>query len=947
MAFFLDLSEEQRCDTPILGIPFSVQFSRRDATLDDVSTPLVDPPVVKRVTRAERLKSVVLGRNAEHERRREAARERREEKERRGRREIMRRVEEANERREMRMEAQRSRLEEHHRKVSLLRSPLSSSPYHDSDNGYSSMFSSSPEKSPSSSSVFPPSLTLPSPSTSASPFLAVSHRRVEERLRRAEKRRLKMTESLERKGMEITEREERARTRREERIEKRRRKARGKVERAKEVCRTVGAVRAVQGWVRRKRKNDEVRKELGVMLGVLVRCFERSDFEDVVGAIRGESVVNAARALLEALLPDPAPASRNPRNLLSSLLMTRFPNETMDDGGEEVLSKQVLFVGRRVLKQLKPPSPSLPSLKSHVLALEILFVKWKEADKFKLVNEMRSSGVQTWLVYLTEDFVLKRIDTFPPSPSIEALKVTHEHGREGAKKHIIRLRRALNSVMGDKEKARVVLSEAKKEAQSRIDIEALKAGVDAEIRAADVPTTPSTTPPPSPKAANTPPPIPKTSVKDARGVMANPTLVHRILLQPSTKLHELTLDGADFLPTPTYESTVGEDEGGDIELRIRETMQRVFFDNVRTSIEKGDFDTFDDCVKELFKLVVSLVPSREDLHEALKGQLEKDVDSKSRTRNLIKIARFLVEIESANRATSTTAWLGNANSCDLVGSLQFLLKKAEICHVDLINSKLLQITPFVKASGVNYERAKFAEAYGDGGKDALGVIDWVNRLKRRKVEGSVEDPVEVIFKGTGCIDEVIFSTTRLKLPEVFNLDVPLIMNVRETAKVAGAVCAISVHVSNMVKGRNNEEGARSLYGLLRRPRFVEEDVLGICWRMAGRKLTDGEKETLKGRINGCLQKTDSVAKLFQSRIEDWFRKMLVKKEGVVPEGMRSGLMGGKVRGDLDVVTKHGEEEAKKLGLGVVAGELVEVGVKLKSAVDHMWKVHGDMLSEGW
>ncbi|GMI21346.1 hypothetical protein TrRE_jg1091, partial [Triparma retinervis] len=328
--------------------------------------------------------------------------------------------------------------------------------------------------------------------------------------------------------------------------------------------------------------------------------------------------------------------------------------------------------------------------------------------------------------------------------------------------------------------------------------------------------------------------------------------------------------------------------------------------------------------------------------------------------NLIKIGSFLAEVESAARASSTTSWLSNAGDCDLVLGLRFLLKKAEVCHVDLVNSKLLQIIPFVKASGADYERAKFVETYGEGGKSALGVVEWVDRLKQGRDEGVT---IEDVFKGTGCVDEVLFSTASggLKFPEVFNMDIGLFMEAREAAKVSGAVCAIAAHLRSTLGGGRgiDEEDARPLVELLRSSRIAEKDLMATCWRMgedaAGRKMSAEEREALKGRIQGCLDKTDSVAKLFERRIVDWFRKLFLKKKGgkgVVPEGMRSGLVGeGRGRGSGSGSGRGrgggglGREEANKLGLGVVAGGLVEVGAGLKEAVDHMWSVHGGLLEK--
>ena len=249
------------------------------------------------------------------------------------------------------------------------------------------MFSSSPEKSPCVpySKLFPPTFSLTEVSRDSPTFPPkASPRRVEERLKRASRRRRALAQDRERQSALASERSSAAAVRREKKLGERRRAARDNVERAREVCRTVSAARQVQGWARRRKRRGEVLLALGEDLALLASCFEEGkEFEGVVGAMRGRPVVDAASAFLAKLLGSGSPSS--PRNFLSSLLMTRFPNDTIDDSSS-ALSQRVLFVGRRVLEQLKagPRSHLLQNLTAHVIALDELFQAWKEEDKLKL-----------------------------------------------------------------------------------------------------------------------------------------------------------------------------------------------------------------------------------------------------------------------------------------------------------------------------------------------------------------------------------------------------------------------------------------------------------------------------------------------------------------------------------------------------------------------------------
>ncbi|GMH50283.1 hypothetical protein TrRE_jg1734, partial [Triparma retinervis] len=240
MAFFLKL-DEATSDSPIMGIPASTLFNP-ESPRSSKFAPLDPPPQINRVTLAQRKQEVVAIRNSTHERKRRVIRERREEQARLAEENLHRRVDGACLRRAAKLSKQKARLEEHHRRVELLRSPkstplftpLSSPPGSPitSDSGYSSMFSSSPEKSPylPGSRVFPPSFSLASPPNSGSPSFPTkaSPRRVSERLKRASRRRLALSLERSRQSTAALERSEMAAIRREEKIERRRKEAGGK-----------------------------------------------------------------------------------------------------------------------------------------------------------------------------------------------------------------------------------------------------------------------------------------------------------------------------------------------------------------------------------------------------------------------------------------------------------------------------------------------------------------------------------------------------------------------------------------------------------------------------------------------------------------------------------------------------------------------------------------------
>ena len=192
---------------------------------------------------------------------------------------------------------------------------------------------------------------------------------------------------------------------------------------------------------------------------------------------------------------------------------------------------------------------------------------------------------------------------------------------------MIRLRKALNEILGDKEEARLVLSGLKEEALGGLNLDSIRKGVDELVRETDAnANTPDIDATDNVKASGinddgvvklSTKDQPKVGAKDAKNVMTNPELVHRILVQPVDKVHELTMDGTPVATTPVYgDDGVAGGEG--IESRIQETMRRAFWDDVKGDVEGGEFERFDDATGELMNAVVDLVPNRSDLVEAFR-----------------------------------------------------------------------------------------------------------------------------------------------------------------------------------------------------------------------------------------------------------------------------------------------------------------------------------------
>ena len=247
----------------------------------------------------------------------------------------------------------------------------------------------------------------------------------------------------------------------------------------------------------------------------------------------------------------------------------------------------------------------------------------------------------------------------------------------------------------------------------------------------------STTPsPPKPEPPLSLSSLSPPSSKDpfSRSLVSNPDIVHKILIAKSITDVSLQENGRRAR-TPFFNEEVME-EG------VESTVRRAFWDIVSSDLEEKNFTSFVDGVDALQNKVADLVSSRDDLRAKI--LVDPEVSSLADcAASLVSVAQILSTFESVERATSTDKWLeeetiaSNSNMLPsfLVTSLQFLIKKADLCAADLVDAKLRAIAPFVRANGATYEKSFFSKAYGANGENALGAIEFARSLRAEEGRG--------------------------------------------------------------------------------------------------------------------------------------------------------------------------------------------------------------------
>ena len=573
-------------------------------------------------------------------------------------------------------------------------------------------------------------------------------------------------------------------------------------------------------------------------------------FEDLTATMSETTVLTAAQELLYSFDPllsssssslssSSSSSSRtssvvSDRTLLSAFLVSEQPfNVLGSKRGDDKCSRLLEAASKNltsVLMELsevglelnneRAISSLVPTVTSALLSYCTFFEKWKNADIEELVAQMKKSAEQSWISYLLSKEALsyaeeqaKLVEKQQGDPFFQ-INIRYKSSRKGSSSHIKRIRASLDKLIGVEEGLRV-MKKARQAAISRVKKEGLiknaKTEIDDIAEAHAVKTTQD-------QFDSSDSGDEKFDIKDLNALEnVNEHVVHEILLTDKEGLRERLCGKqsqsiADSVQgfmdkfrnqNQTPSSVVTAED-------FAFTMERTFFDKILNEwTSSASLKGVGEMLVEMFTKMRSLVPKRKDLHDYFTVDHAKQCKSSTDVLALlVRIGEVMGDsLESPYRAQSTLDWLRsvktltNSNPSKIpfdfpdtmsfvVGSIAFLLKKLDLCHADLVNYRLIKVTPLILQNGEQYERQRFQQKYGTTNEKLLATKQWLDRMDL--TDGSNSKVMK-----EGFVDELLFVKERISMPEVLALDSARIGSIRERTQRTVLTAALFLHAFNI------------------------------------------------------------------------------------------------------------------------------------------------------
>ena len=444
-----------------------------------------------------------------------------------------------------------------------------------------------------------------------------------------------------------------------------------------------------------------------------------------------------------------------------------------------------------------------------------LFEKWKNADIDNLVMQMAKSATQSWIAYFTAKDTRSYIEEKEKclvsgngDPFFQH-KIRSKSSKRGAWSHIKRIHSSLQKLLGVDE-ALGVMKSARKKAMERIDEDDLLKESRSEI---DIVCETEAEEAQSEDSASV-------GMQDAAALDdVNKHVVHEILLADNDDLSGQLFKDPVSSVVDCVESFMAKFKSDISQCEVTADtfafkMEKAFFDQMKDNwIHSKDVKGMHEMLAEIFMKMRNLVPKRTDLHnyfshdEALRCSTACDF-----LEMLARIGNVMGDsLESPHRAESTLQWLkatvlfcsGKTNvpfgfpdiESYVVVSMAFLVKKLDVCHADIVNYRLVKVTPLIRANGIGYERQRFGQKHGSTIDGLHGTKSWLERMKPAIVECNAN--LVTILK-EGFVDELLFVQERISMPEVLCLDAARIGSIRERIQRIVISSSLFLHACNIV-----------------------------------------------------------------------------------------------------------------------------------------------------
>lgn len=490
-------------------------------------------------------------------------------------------------------------------------------------------------------------------------------------------------------------------------------------------------------------------------------------------------------------------------------------------------------------------------------------------------------------------------------------------------------------------------------------------------------------------------------------VSSNIELVHKIMLtdpeddeeilcQTDGSLHILH-DISDFMDqwhdTNSMKSGEMQVDVHSIQEVIAQTMEKAFFTKIEEELVQGDMNGIQQLLSDLYQKMKNLVPNRSDLHSYFQ---QDDITSCASIDNvmnvLIKAADALGNaLESEHRSVSTLQWkqdamiyMNNKTSIPYkfstaeafaVASSAFLLKKADLCHMDMVKFQMIQVSPMIRSNGKQYELDHFQKRHGSfdsmtSMKQLAGTWEWMERCIQ---DTTTPSTLATCLKTDGFVDDLLFPKARFAIPEVLALDLASIKSI--TAAVKGAVIssALFLHAGNICGIRSSQLRCEALssdanhyrekivslilngggIGSERLKKDLSEAVCSFAQAIVAGGSSDSSTTLQESQItalSNCtasvLDGQDAVLTLLETRMKKLFKSIIVMdihtQQVNVPDAMQTGLaVKSKVPNNpkKQRFMKQAIDEASKLGFSLLSMEIAETAYGAHKIISHCIHVY--------
>ncbi len=597
-------------------------------------------------------------------------------------------------------------------------------------------------------------------------------------------------------------------------------------------------------------------------MGISSNSKSSKSFEDLTSSMTDDWILKAAQDFLSSF--DPVlggpfnGGSISERTLMSAFLVSQQPFHVLGPKrGKDACSRLLEVTSQKltnILSDLANAELSnfvrlIPGVTACLLSYSTLFDKWKKRDIEELVVQMKKSAVQSWMSYLISKEALsyaeekaKLVKDQYGDPFFQH-NIRYKSSKKGATSHVKRIRASLEKLIGNEEGLRV-MKEARQSAISRIkEDELIKNAkdeidniVDAHMSKKDQ------------NDSNEDDNNQKFDLNDLDALESvNEHVVHEILLADKEGLRNQLCGNQgesiadcvhDFMdkfrtPKPNPSSVVTAED-------FAFTMERAFFDKILDDWSStGDMSGVKEMLIEMFAKMRNLVPKRKDLHDFFTSEHANNCqNATSSLALLLRVAEVMGDsLESPYRAESTLDWHHTTRAFTdgkkskipfkfqsveafVVGSIAFLIKKLDLCHADLVNFRLVKVTPLILQNGVQYERQRFQQKHGLTTENLLATKEWVQRMGSNvQNPSSLSCTVKEAF-----VDELLFVKERISMPEVLVQDSARINNIRTKVQRAVLSASLFLHAFNI----SNSSSSTSQYSkvTISKMNHYNDDMLG-------------------------------------------------------------------------------------------------------------------------